>query len=118
MGRVSTAVEVVMAAPQAVSLAVGSMLVVVLSYRTIFAVMAAVTAVSAAYVAVTLRHQIAGDVRRPLAEGPDAVGTRTEVVGVRGNTEPSTGVRSEIGPLSAGIPRLGTNRNDEGAVEA
>lgn len=73
MGRVSTAVEVVMATPQAVSLAVGSILVVVLSYRTIFAVMAAVTAVSAAYVAVTLRHQIADDVRRPVAEGPDAV---------------------------------------------
>ena len=73
MGRVSTAVEVVMATPQAVSLAVGSMLVVVLSYRTIFEVMAAVTAVSAAYVAVTLRHQIADDARRPVAEGPDAV---------------------------------------------
>jgi MFS family permease len=73
MGRVSTAVEIVMATPQAVSLAIGAMLVAVLSYRTIFAVMAAVTAVSAAYVAVTLRQQIADDVRRPVAEGPDAV---------------------------------------------
>jgi MFS family permease len=73
MGRVSTAVEVVMASPQAVSLAAGSMLVVVLSYRTIFAVMAAVTAVSLVYVAVTLRVQIADDVRRPVREGPDAV---------------------------------------------
>jgi MFS family permease len=73
MGRVSTAVEVVMATPQAVSLAVGSVLVAVLSYRTIFGVMAAVTAVSAAYVAVTLRRQIADDVGRPPAAGPDAV---------------------------------------------
>jgi MFS family permease len=73
MGRVSTAVDVVMAAPQAISLAVGSMLVVLLSYRTIFVVMAAVTGLAAAYIAVLLRHQIALDVRRPVIAGPDAV---------------------------------------------
>src|SRR4051794_7422520 len=67
MGRVSTAVEVVMATPQAISLALGSLLVVVLSYRTIFAVMGGVTALAAAYIALTLRRQIAHDVRRPPA---------------------------------------------------
>ena len=66
-----------MSAPQAVSLAVGSMLVVVLSYRTIFAVMGAVIAMSLVYVAVTLRDQITDDVRRPVAEGPDALSAGT-----------------------------------------
>ncbi|MBO0847441.1 MAG: MFS transporter [Nocardioides sp.] len=64
MGRVSTAVEVVMATPQAISLALGSLLVVLLSYRQIFTVMALVTAAAAAYLVVTLRRQIADDVRR------------------------------------------------------
>ncbi|MGC4109778.1 MAG: MFS transporter [Nocardioides sp.] len=67
MGRVSTAIEVVMATPQAASLALGSLLVVLLSYRQIFAIMAVVTGVAAVYIAVLLRHQIRGDVsRRPL----------------------------------------------------
>jgi len=64
MGRVSAAVEVVMAVPQAISLALGALLVVVLSYRQIFVVMAVVTALAAAYIAFSLRRQIAGDVRR------------------------------------------------------
>lgn len=70
IGRVSTAVEVVMATPQAVSLALGSLLVVLLSYRSIFSVMAGVTVLAAAYIAVTLRRQIVHDVRRP--RGADA----------------------------------------------
>lgn len=70
MGRVSTAVEVVMATPQAVSLALGSLLVVLLSYRSIFSVMAGVTVLAAAYIAVTLRRQIVHDVHRP--RGADA----------------------------------------------
>jgi hypothetical protein len=65
---VSTAVEVVMATPQAVSLALGSLLVVLLSYRTIFVLMAGVTALAAAYIAVTLRGQIVHDVRRSPAD--------------------------------------------------
>jgi MFS family permease len=74
MGRVSAAIEVVFATPQAVSLAVGSLLVVVLSYRQIFVIMAVVTLLAASYIAVLLRQQIADDVRRP----PDAVaGTET-----------------------------------------
>ena len=52
MGRVSTAVEVVMAAPQAISLALGSLLVVVLSYRQIFVIMAWSPLLAAAYIAV------------------------------------------------------------------
>jgi MFS family permease len=64
MGRVSTAVEVVMAMPQAVSLAVGSLLVVLISYRLIFLVMAVVTTVAAAYVVAALHGQIAADRRR------------------------------------------------------
>ncbi|MDX6360802.1 MAG: hypothetical protein QOH37_3856 [Nocardioidaceae bacterium] len=68
MGRVSAAIEVVMGAPQAASLALGSLLVVVLSYRQIFVIMGAVTLLAAAYIAVLLRHQIADDVRRPPGE--------------------------------------------------
>jgi MFS family permease len=65
MGRVSTAVEVVMGAPQAVSLAVGSLLVAVLSYRTILAIMGGVTLGASAYILAMLRHQVAADLRRP-----------------------------------------------------
>jgi MFS family permease len=66
MGRVSTAVEVVMASPQAVSLAVGSLLVSMLSYRTIFWIMAGVIAAAAAHILFWLRRQIASDWSRPV----------------------------------------------------
>jgi MFS family permease len=80
MGRVSAAVEVVMTTPQAISLALGAFLVVVLSYRQIFAIMGVVTALAAAYIALTLRDQIADDVRRPAArEGELATPTNTAV---------------------------------------
>ena len=78
MGRVSTAVEVVMAAPQAVSLALGSLLVVLLSYRVIFVVMALVTLVAAAYVAILLRGQITSDVRRPVSRAAAPTRLTTE----------------------------------------
>jgi MFS family permease len=71
MGRVSAAIEVVMATPQAVSLGLGSLLVVLLSYRQIFTIMAIGTMVAAVYILVLLRHEIADDVRRP----PDDVAT-------------------------------------------
>jgi MFS family permease len=71
MGRVSTAVEVVFAVPQAISLAVGALLVTLLSYRQIFVIMAVVTAIGATYIAVTLRDQIRDDVRRPPREVAD-----------------------------------------------
>jgi MFS family permease len=73
MGRVSTAIDVVMATPQAISLALGSLLVVVLSYREIFVIIAVVTAVAAVYIAALLRDQIVDDVRRPVAADPEAV---------------------------------------------
>jgi MFS family permease len=69
MGRASAAVEVVMGTPQAVSLAVGSLLVVVLSYRTILAIMGGVTLAASAYIVVILRHHVADDLRRPVAGG-------------------------------------------------
>jgi len=79
MGRVSAAVEVVMAVPQALSLAFGALLVVVLSYRQIFVIVAAVTGLAAVYIAVTLRDQIRYDVRHPPDDvaAPDAAGLPT-----------------------------------------
>ena len=61
MGRVSTAVEVVMATPQAISLAVGSLLVVFLDYRSIFWIIAVVIAAAAAYISFWLRDQMVSD---------------------------------------------------------
>ncbi len=49
MGRVSTALEVVFGTPQAISLAVGAVLVSVISYRSIFAIMALTTGAGAVY---------------------------------------------------------------------
>jgi MFS family permease len=74
MGRVSTAVDVVLSTPQTASLAVGSLLVASLDYRTIFWIMAAVILAGAGHVAFWLRDQIVHDVRRP-AQAPDASGT-------------------------------------------
>ena len=67
MGRVSTALEVVLGTPQAISIAVGSLLVSLLSFRTIFAIMAATTALAALYL-------VSRSPRRLLAEAspPDA----------------------------------------------
>jgi MFS family permease len=62
MGRVSAAVEVLMATPQAVSLAVGSLLVSLLDYRTIFWVIAIVILLGAGHIAFWLRDQIRSDV--------------------------------------------------------
>ncbi len=58
MGRVSAATEVVMGGPQALSLAAGALLVSVISYHAIFGIMAACTALSAAYLVVTLRGRL------------------------------------------------------------
>jgi MFS family permease len=90
MGRVSTAVEVVMTTPQAVSLALGSLLVVVLSYRVIFSIMAGVTLLAAVYIAVLLRDQIRDDVRRPVAAPADLAEVSLPGVPVRQTTEGNT----------------------------
>jgi MFS family permease len=62
IGRVSAAVELLLATPQAISLAVGSLLVSLLSYRQIFAIIATVILLGALQIAVTLRDQIRADI--------------------------------------------------------
>ncbi len=62
MGRVSMALEVLMGTPQAISLAVGALLVALISYRAIFLVIALVTALGAAYTAGLLWREIAADI--------------------------------------------------------
>jgi MFS family permease len=61
MGRVSMAVEVVTGTPQAVSLAVGSILVALVSYRVIFLTITVVTTLGAAHIAYRLRAQMRTD---------------------------------------------------------
>jgi MFS family permease len=79
MGRVSTAAEVVMSVPSAVSLAVGALLVSLLDYRVIFAIIGVVTALGAAHILFWLRAQIRADWRAgaggspSVDEGLDAV---------------------------------------------
>ncbi len=68
IGRISGAVEVLMATPQAVSLAVGSLLVSLLSYRQIFVLIAVVIGLGAAYIAVRLRDAIGRPGRPAVAE--------------------------------------------------
>jgi predicted MFS family arabinose efflux permease len=63
IGRVSATVDVLLSAPQAISLAVGSLLVSLLDYRTIFWIIAVVMTFGALQIAATLRDQIRADVR-------------------------------------------------------
>jgi MFS family permease len=58
MGRVSTATEVLVVTPQALSIAVGALLVTVLDYRLIFVIMSIGTALAAVYLLVTLRGRL------------------------------------------------------------
>lgn len=69
MGRVSTAAEVVMGTPQAISLALGAMLVSLISYHLIFLVMAIVITGAVVYLALMLRGQLL----RPVPALPDEV---------------------------------------------
>jgi predicted MFS family arabinose efflux permease len=62
MGRASMALEVLMGAPQAISLAVGALLVALISFRVIFLIIVVATLLGAGYVAVTLRDEIASDI--------------------------------------------------------
>jgi len=74
IGRVSTAVEVLVSVPQAISLAVGSLLVSLLSYRQIFAIIATVILLGALQIVLTLRGEIRADLstseRRPVDTVP------------------------------------------------
>ena len=58
MGRVSAAVETMMGAPQAISLAVGALLVTLLDYHVIFAIMAAFTGAAIVYLLISLRGRL------------------------------------------------------------
>jgi MFS family permease len=76
MGRVSAAVEVVMGTPQALSIAIGALLVTLLDFHIIFAIMAAVVAVSVVYLLVSLRGHLSRATSVPGAaiaspDGPD-----------------------------------------------
>lgn len=80
MGRVSAAVETVMGTPQAVSLAVGALLVTLLDFHVIFAIMAVFTGSAVLYLLISLR----GRLFRP--------------------DPPMTAVRAESGPPLPEVP--------------
>jgi MFS family permease len=63
IGRVSTAVEVLLSTPQAISLALGSLLVSLLDYRQIFTIIATVILLGALQILLTLRREIRQDLR-------------------------------------------------------
>ncbi|MGI8578312.1 MAG: MFS transporter [Nocardioidaceae bacterium] len=69
MGRVSAAVEVVMGTPQALSIAVGALLVTLLDYHWIFAIMTVATVAAVGYLLASLR----GRLLRPSQAQPPAV---------------------------------------------
>lgn len=70
IGRVSTAFDIVLGTPQTISIAVGAALVTVLSYHTIYAVMAVICAAAALFVYVTA---VCNAGRRPVrGAGPEA----------------------------------------------
>jgi MFS family permease len=58
IGRVSAAVETVMGAPQAISLAVGALLVTLIDYHAIFAIMAGFTGGAGVYLLICLRGRL------------------------------------------------------------
>lgn len=78
MGRVGTALEVVLGAPQAISLAVGAALVSLLSYHVIFALMGSMTLAGALY----LLGRLGRAVLRP--EPVDLAGPPAEPSGLEG----------------------------------
>jgi hypothetical protein len=56
MGRVSTATDVLVTTPQALSIAVGALLVGLLDYRLIFVMMAAGVVLAAGYLLAMMRQ--------------------------------------------------------------
>jgi MFS family permease len=69
IGRVSTTTEVLTTTPQAVSIALGALLVTVLDFRVIFTLMAVGTLLAAAYLMLVLRGRLSA----PLPGGVDPV---------------------------------------------
>ena len=76
IGRVSATVDVLLSTPQAISLAVGSLLVSLLDYRTIFWIIAVVMTLGALQIATTLRDQIRADLRQRRHAGGAGPGSR------------------------------------------
>lgn len=70
MGRVSTATDVVLGTPQTLSIAAGALLITHFSYRSLFAVMAAVTTLAVIYLLISLRGRLFHP-EPPLAGPPD-----------------------------------------------
>jgi MFS family permease len=64
VGRVSAAVDITLAVPQVVSLALGAVLVVLVDWRVIFGIIAAVMVLGGLQIAVSLRDQIRADLER------------------------------------------------------
>ncbi|HEU4513461.1 MAG TPA: MFS transporter [Nocardioidaceae bacterium] len=80
MGRVSTATEVLITTPQAVSIAIGALLVTLVDYRLIFTMMAVGTALAAVYLLAMLRGRldtVAPAPREPVVVAPAATPTLT-----------------------------------------
>jgi MFS family permease len=73
MGRVSTATEVLVTTPQAISIAVGAFLVTLLDYRLIFTLMSIGTALAAVYLLTMLRGRLVPVTADAAAEVPDAL---------------------------------------------
>lgn len=65
MGRVSAATDVVLGTPQATSIAVGALLVSVISFREMFWICVAVILAAAAYLTVVLRRPGPGMTTEP-----------------------------------------------------
>lgn len=97
MGRVSTATDVVLGTPQTLSIAIGALLVTRFSYRTLFGVMAAVTALAVVYLGVALKGRLfessvrgiddqsvtgATQLTRTIGAGPVSVGSELPVSGL------------------------------------
>lgn len=90
LGRASLALEVLVGGPQALSIAVGALLVAVVGFRWIYGAMALVTALATAYVVASLRDELhrpeppgeasaaAGEEAAALLEGEHAAGARVE----------------------------------------
>ena len=74
MGRVTTATEVLVTTPQAMSIAMGAVLVTLLDYRLIFATMTVGCLAAAGYLATMLRGRL-GPVPAQSSEAPVVIKT-------------------------------------------
>lgn len=80
MGRVSTTTEVLITTPQAVSVALGALLVTLLDYRVIFGLMTAGTLLAAGYLFTALRGRLTEPAEKPRADEETAVEVADEPV--------------------------------------